>query len=588
MISSRDAARRRTLFVIREIARMSPDSITDILALDADDAVEILDAVPVRLAAAACFIRLRTDHCAADDIFAALLDNIRSTTVTSRRGEISPADHNQNFGIKVLASSSELAQIVGPSFAPHLVDDEHEIARELRNATALIHEIWPSILVMAEATIDFCIGLAGPRGDTRAFSDRDVPGLVAFSVNNPPALLAEQLIYEATSLALGLRIEDHESLQETLSRMPGCYSPFTEAACTAETVLHEATSYGCVLKFWQLLHQRKCLDPSWLDYEDESLMRRIVAGRVSELTERVALGWKSLVCVSQESEASDFSAIYEEFVGDHPPSGHDTDDQNTIGAMFAPIHRAELVLAMDGQKVSRFSIGIRSIPILTALLKSGIPHCYSLQAFASKPDPKLAGFANAFSASCHISNAGSEHEVLCYVAKERADARQACDMDADDAAGDAFGIPPCCQAFFRRHWAATRESGGDLFSLLMKKNPGTDAVKVPWQCNAAAMYGGAGLCWHFPCSFECEATVDAINRRQSALARLDKSLGEFLSSEQKRAFLWSRAGGYGFLPFERMSDAKCCDVRWTGIPPLPAHEPALAATEVGWRLVVPR
>src|SRR6266446_4325679 len=62
MAGIRQVARRRALYMLREAARLCPDSAGDMLATDIRRGVRALDALPVRLAAAWGFLELKA-HC---------------------------------------------------------------------------------------------------------------------------------------------------------------------------------------------------------------------------------------------------------------------------------------------------------------------------------------------------------------------------------------------------------------------------------------------------------------------------------------------------------------------------------------------
>ena len=118
-----------------------------------------------------------------------------------------------------------------------------------------------------------------------------------------------------------------------------------------------------------------------------------------------------------------------------------------------------------------------------------------------------------------------------------------------DKASEFFGIPSCCARFFHDHWDASRAlSHGDLFETMLIRFCPDEVVPVHWACNAAAMYFGHGLCWHFPCAPDCPATISAIAERRRRLAEIDQSLTHGLVDWMAIPFVWSRALGYGSLP----------------------------------------
>ena len=117
--------------------------------------------------------------------------------------------------------------------------------------------------------------------------------------------------------------------------------------------------------------------------------------------------------------------------------------------------------------------------------------------------------------------------------------------DEQDQAGPYLGIPPCCCVFFNQNWGHARaEHQGDLAAFLLASECAVSTPKARrWQTNPFAMYFGRGMTWHFPCSWDCDATIAAINRRAAFLDRLlPKEASEF-RKWQLRPIVWSRRHG---------------------------------------------
>ena len=203
-------------------------------------------------------------------------------------------------------------------------------------------------------------------------------------------------------------------------------------------------------------------------------------------------------------------------------------------------------------------------------------------------------FANLFAGNaCGLLDAGNGYEVQLYVAGESGKVREAFELDQDDAAGSLFDIPMCCQTFFGRLWKQIALQGGDLFATLLRRAPSKDGrLVIPWSCNAAAMYFGGGLCWHFPCSLDCEATRVTIDARRRALLSIDSDLATRLVAIQNRAFLWSPETGYGLLPEGPIDEIQLDTILWSGSAPATSRAQGVLSwldehRVEGWRLILP-
>ncbi|MBM3396688.1 MAG: hypothetical protein FJY37_19080, partial [Betaproteobacteria bacterium] len=582
------STRRRALYVVREAARIDPEATRDLLAVDANLASIAFEALPVRLAAAATFLQLQAGHVIDSKGITAILARVRAALGEGleRYTALIPT-YSGITGICFVGRCTDLERLVSPNPVDALVDDPSHVGHAVDSAIRFLGAIWPDGADAICAHIDVCAGTAGIRGEIRSFSNPHMPGLIVLAINNPLCFLTEQLVHEATHVQLGLLLETDDLLAELLSAMPGCFSPFTDSVRTAERVFHGVLSYGRVLSLWRRFHAHETFDPSWLDCASADAAQAIIEKRITELEARVGTGWRSLIAAASDDEVHMLTDVFERLLEYSPDVHLETKERASIGALLRPIPRAEFILATHGRKVSRISLGMVDATIQREMVTAALPCCYSNYAYLPDHDQHLRRFSNTFRSSCKLIDAGPEHEVLCYVGKDRAVVREAFDLDLDDAAGSFFGIPLCCSQFYERTWSHVRGSGGDLFSELLKKSATSSQINVSWPCNAAAMYAGGGLCWHFPCSVDCQATQELVNQRFVDLVNLDCSLAERLMALQKSAFFWSPSGGYGFPSEGRAEAARLIDVTWTGVPPAATVERAIDLLAHGWHLVTP-
>jgi hypothetical protein len=587
------SSRLRALYVLREAARLGIAEACELLVADASAILEALDEPEIRLACAAGFLALRSTSSVALSALETATGLVAKKAAGSlTTGKAVPSLAPSHGWPRCIGRCAALEAVAVPPRGTTLVDDPGEVAAAWLTARSLIERLVPEELTLIHDAVDLCAGLEGPHGEVRAFSNPDVPGLIVIGVRNQPILLAEQVVHESTHVRLALRVDADETLAQMLDDMPACASPFTGSIRPPERLLHGVVSYGRVLRLWEAL-QRSSLDPAWFGETDDHA--KIISRRLKQISERVARGWSALVAAATASERLLLTQVYADLVGCSPTQAVVLEDRGreALLARLKPIPRAEVILATAGQKASRIGVRVHDEPLVEALLSSGIAMCFGRTALLPRKTSQLAEFANLFTDYCPILHGGQDHEALLYVAANGDKAREVFEHDQDDAAGSLFGIPPCCEAFFRRSWSRAAIRGGDLFATLLEEAvPAYGQVRIAWGCNVAAMYFGAGLCWHFPCSLDCSATVATVEARRRTLDAIDPTLSAQLVAIQRRGFLWSPSHGYGLLPEGAFNAAHAGEIRWSGlVPDIPAEQTVLSWLAKhpadGWRLVVP-
>lgn len=588
------ASRLRALYVLREAARLGNAEAEALLMAEASVILEAVDIPVVRMSCAAAFLALRSTPFAA----LSLLEAATSLVASKVAGTVNT---DTKFPSVVPAEGwplcvgrcAALEAVAMPPLGTTLVEDPSEVATAWLTARSVIERLLPNEFDLMRDVVDFCAGLEGPHGEIRAFSNPDVPGLIAIGIRNPPVLLAEQVVHESTHVRLALRVDTDQTLSRMLEEMPACASPFTGSIRPAERVLHGVVSYARVLRMWETL-QHYPLDPAW--FEDASDPAKIVARRVMEVGQRIARGWSSLVAAATASERLHLAQVYSDLVGGSPPQAARIEDQGreSLLVRLKPIPRAEVMLAAAGHKASRITVQVHDESFVETLLSSGIATCFGRTAHSPRKTPQLSEFSNLFNGDvCGILDARQGHEALLYVASNGEKVREVFEHDLDDAAGSLFGIPPCCQTFFRRSWSKTRVAGGDLFAILLEGALSENGkIRIPSACNAAAMYFGGGLCWHFPCALDCRATLATVEARLRTLEALDPTLSARLLATQRRAFLWSPSHGYGLLPEASRDAVHGGGIQWSGAVPDTSPEISVRSWlgehhAEGWRLVIP-
>lgn len=112
----------------------------------------------------------------------------------------------------------------------------------------------------------------------------------------------------------------------------------------------------------------------------------------------------------------------------------------------------------------------------------------------------------------------------------------------DRLLGRLLGYPECCSDFFVRRWPeAWARHQGDLGSLLLAEHA-TPARALPWRANVFARYKAPCLVSHFPCSFDCAATLLLARRAEACLDTFRPDLAEAARGAMRGLVLEDGAG----------------------------------------------
>lgn len=432
-----------------------------------------------------------------------------------------------------LPKTSALRRIVGVPLGDHLVPNEEIISDAWATAQSVLRELKLDALLSLLIAVDLIAGIRGPRGEVRALSNPQFPGFVAIGLDNPPLLIAEQAVHESMHVVLAARLALANDFAALTDDRVGILSPFTDTVRTIERVVHGVLSYAAVLAMWRAVATFASPE-SWMELSDKTKAYNIVARRVRTLETRLRL---AMICLFDGAGAEvcrRTKQLAVELLNVRLPSGRT--DNNSRARIVAeagytpdlseltPIERGELALAMYEDKVSRLSVQLSRIPRIGFALTGHTAVAASSWTTYSMPDPKIGGFSNVSFDTTHILDSGGDREVHLYLHPKPAYARKAAILDRDDKAGGTFGIPACCRRWYSTMWPRTRETGGDLFSVMVRLAARNGRILVAAECDASAMYRGGGLCWHFPCSPQCRETVAVVDTRRKLLEKFDPSL----------------------------------------------------------------
>lgn len=436
-------------------------------------------------------------------------------------------------GVTVLPVTASLQRIAGPKMNTLLVTDPSVVRTAWSRARGVLEQVRHFELMSAFQAVDLIAGFHGPHGEIRALSNPQFPGFVAIGVDNPPLILAEQALHEAVHVSFAACLALLPELSELTEDQVGVLSPFTNSVRTVERVAHGIVSYGAVRELWRAASAEASL-PSWMEFKDAGRASEIAARRIRTLDARLSVALRALV----DAAGMDICRILGELamrqfgVELNLPQISARLQSETVQAAgypseaegLTPIQRAELQLAVHGQKVSRITIPMADLPLVGFALLASTSVVPSNWVVRPVPDPVLGNFSNLSGETEHVTDADPSSEVHLYLHKDPDLARQAALLDLEDQAGELLGIPSCCLDWFSRAWPKARAGGGDAFAMMIREAANEGHISVAAECDTSAMYRGGGLCWHFPCSPCCQSTIDVVRSRREFLRSCDPKL----------------------------------------------------------------
>lgn len=408
--------------------------------------------------------------------------------------------------------------------------------------------------------VELIAGIESGWGEICSFSNPKFPGFIAFGVHSPPAIIAEQVIHEAVHINLAATLLLNEELADLRKDDLGVLSPFTNSVRTVERLVHGLVSYSAVLAFWRDLAASTRAENALEVTSEEA--ERICRQRIELLAARIQVGLLSLRDAGGQWLVSMVQNTAEDELGIPLPQESSISrskvvalsDVATDPTTLSPIQRAEVMLAALGHKVSRISTSLRSSGAVGFSIMKQAAVVGSPYAVNEVRDSRLGGFSNVASNEQCVLDAPPDFAVHLYVSKDAELARAAAIRDKTNEADVLFQIPACCSNAFKSRWSTVANAGGDLFADMLRRNQSSGTVMVARECDVSALYRGEGLCWHFPCSPTCSATIQIVRERQRIVEATDAELLSELTKTKPSTIRLNSEGGYEVLGDKSSSD----------------------------------
>lgn len=480
--------------------------------------------------------------------------------VVEKAGEYRSIAERGPEGLLMLGDSELLRILVGENPSPIAADVESW--REQATAgLRYLAEVSPSQHARVLEHVRMIASFDETPGPLQSLSAGELPGFILARCMNGPAEVGDQFVHETSHQMLDRFLAGQQDLVDELRGSPAAYSPFFQQPRPALKLLHGVVSYLEVLRFWQEVTSSEAYGPHLSRYAAET--------RLAHVKRLCEIGLRSLRAVATVEAWRRWARHLEALCPAFAPLDEERTATATtvttkmlverVGrlAWIQPIERAEVLLAVAGRKISRVSVSLARGADLALALDPLLTPLFSRHVFRTRPERLKGTFSNLAERTFEYYKPPPGATVYAYVARDPEALREAVAADEDDEAGQALGIPACCRAHFAAHWDDARARfEGDLLAWSLEAISGRDDSGVlPWQSNAFAMVAGEGLTWHFPCSFRCPATVQAITRRAKALAHLDAALSNRLVMAQRGAVVWTPDRAFALGRFEFQAGA---------------------------------
>ncbi len=134
-----------------------------------------------------------------------------------------------------------------------------------------------------------------------------------------------------------------------------------------------------------------------------------------------------------------------------------------------------------------------------------------------------------------------------YISKDKEKTTEAKRLEGEgkhEELGVLLGYPRCCSVFFSDHFEEESRKDNDYTLRALGKSEG---FEFPFFSNIAARHFDLSLLSHFPCSFNCEKSVEIAENHLEVVERYDKEIAEIIRGMLKGAVVYTENEGVFLL-----------------------------------------
>lgn len=159
----------------------------------------------------------------------------------------------------------------------------------------------------------------------------------------------------------------------------------------------------------------------------------------------------------------------------------------------------------------------------------------------SLPESSKGGFSNS---STRVSKDSPHGNYAVFLSKDRMDAQLAKYYYTDskhDKLGPILGYPKCCINFFNKYASQASKKNMDFILYAL-----SDTQQHQYFTNRALRYFGISLISHFPCSLECQSSMEIGKRNLEFLYKDYPQIAEYFITHLKSLVIYTESQGVHF------------------------------------------
>lgn len=419
--------------------------------------------------------------------------------------------------IEIIKSTFRFEEVIDSDFLEGICDDEHKIIHKLNSGLRIIESIsnkWHNNMTDVLENIS---GIIDERNIINSGFTKDFPGFINLNINADSVIIGEQLAHETTHLLFENLLYFKKNIKKYVRELPPIFSIFAKKPRSTELVLHGLFSYTSVYLYWDSLLKVQPSEAKRVEKRKKQVLSYIQEA-INDLNNvlntrdwnRVIKIFKSLCPIFNENVWITRAA---------PNFKVDNLIIKKLSKYLNVIEIAEILLAIEGNKVSRISVPLNIVNDLIKIIHClPVHYCFSNYIFSSNIDKKINDFQNVISSIYNLDTYLNEDiDIHIYFSNKQNTLKKSYILDQTDNSATLFKTPKCCQEFFAKKWEySVKKYQGDLSRVYFEKSK-KNIVIENLLYNPIPMYYGLGFCWHFPCSLTCKNTIKVINKRIQVL-----------------------------------------------------------------------
>lgn len=146
--------------------------------------------------------------------------------------------------------------------------------------------------------------------------------------------------------------------------------------------------------------------------------------------------------------------------------------------------------------------------------------------------------------------------LIFYISKDQETSKKAKELEQENKhkeLGILLGYPKCCSEFFEKHFEEESKKQND-YTLPALNN--SEGFNFSFYTNIALRHFDLNLLSHFPCNFNCSASIELAKKHLEILKKHDDKAYEIAKEISKTAVLYTETNGVFLLKNPELKDNK--------------------------------